>query len=1336
MRKRVKRNRLRRYTAIAVALIFFTIITAVFFYYNIPKQEEPYKEDTPNNNLITFADPKVVRSNSILDADGDKIADTLSTLINGEIKSSADLKNAFRESSEKVEVVICVDKKPDDALIEKLRGYDAEISAVYDNLIYAIAAKLPIDEVSVVAADTEVTLIEKKAYSTGHLDTSTINIGARGSSYVWDATPAIKGNPNYAIAILDTGVDSTHPDMENFIYFRDFTMVYSNGSTGYDYGHHGTHCASIAAGTGAADIDQEIINETISYTFTESVGSYYITHWFEVKDNADDPDTVVELNWDTSGSGSAYFGIMNSSGDWITSYGPYSTSPLIHNLGNIDAGWYQVVCAPEVDATCEKEYIITIEHEYNYTLDGESASTPIFTGVAPQSNIVSLKILDDSGSGTDTWFLQALDWISENGKNPTYNITTVSMSIGFNGIYGYIDAAVNNLVGEGFICVTSAGNDGTNSGANAIHSPGTARKCITVGAVNDAFEITYYSSNGADTLTYSKPDVVAPGGTVAVSDSNSPHNLIVAADSNYGEDYTSMADQVADDYRGMQGTSMACPHVSGLAQLAIDAIIRTEGSWTWSQANALKVKQLICMGTWEVTAGETIDWDDDGIPQNPTLDRTGSDYVEGYGMVRADAVVQAITNTTTKPFTNTEFYLDRRPDSHAKDPKVLVFSLDIIAGKIYNFSLDVPTTGDFDLLIYDKDYDSNTGRPVVITSSINSGLDVNESVEFIPAESGTYYWSVRAVEGYGTCKVTLADKTAPEWSDLTENTDPLEFGDLETISINVTDDVEVLKVWISLDSENYTMNNVEGNNYSYSWTPGSTGLVDYTIYMNDTVGNLNSTTGSITVQDTTLPTWDQEPKNQTIEFGDEFSYDLNATDLSGINSWWINDTVNFSISSVGVITNATPLYVYIYLLEIRACDPYDNNATAIINVTVEDTIFPTWDFTPNNQTVEFGVEFYYDLNASDLSGINQWWINETTNFSINGVGEITNKTILSVGIYWLEIRACDPYNNNCTATINVTVEDTTLPTWDQEPTNQTAEFGDDFYYNLNASDLSGIKQWWINDTTNFSINDVGEITNASILSVKIYWLEIRGCDPYNNNCTAIINITIIDTTPPTWDQMPSDQFIEFNYGFTYDLNASDLSGIDDWWINDTVRFSINEEGEINNTIPLSVGVYWLEIRACDPYNNNASATINITVADTTSPTWDHLPTNLTIEFGAEFSYNLNASDLSGIDHWWISDTANFSIDGTGVVSNATTLSVGEYWLEIRACDPYNNYCTIIIKIIVQNLPTDGDDDDDNGPQEFTFPMENLLILIGIIGGVAAIGIVVVIMRRGRSVTIV
>ncbi|MFX1296055.1 MAG: S8 family serine peptidase [Promethearchaeota archaeon] len=1102
------KNKLKIFAILLSTLMLFNIGHTKFFYHNDSNQLIPLVEDNSNDDSSTSSDPKVVRPSKIHDRDGDKIADTLSQLINAKSKGTSQSPNALRDNGKKVEVMICVNKKPDLALIEKFTGLGAEILSIYDNLIYAVAAVLPIDKIFDIAADPLVTLIENQAYSKAHLDTSTINMGVRGSSYVWNATPSIKGNPNYSIAILDTGVDSTNLDMQNFLFFHDFTYHgYPNGSIGYDYGHHGTHCASIAAGTGVGDIDPTTINQTISYHFHPSINYYYTTHWFEVKDNSNKPNTTVTLDWNTSGSGSAKFGIRNSIGSYITSNGPYSTSPITHNLGNITAGWYQVVVYPTVAATCNKDYTITIKHEYNYTLSTESLNTPIFTGVAPQSKIVSLKVLDDTGSGIGTWFLNALDWVSLHGKDPAYNITTVSMSIGFDGIYSSIDTAVNNLVNEGFICVSSAGNDGTNNGYNAIDSPGTAQKCITVGAVNDAFEVVYYSSNG-DT-TYNKPDVIAPGGTVALYGSNSPHNLILAADSNYGEDENSMTDLVANDYRGMQGTSMSCPHVAGLAQLVIDAIIKTEGNWSWSQANALRVKQLICMGTWEVDAGETIDWDGDGMPQNPPLNRVGSDVVEGYGMVRADAVIQAITHPASETFNNEAFYLDRRNDSHAMDSKVLLFSLNAKVGEIYNFSLNVPATGDFDLIIYDNDYNSTTGRPIILTSSINNGLGINESLGFVPAENGTYYWSIRAAQGYGTCQITVGSD----------------------------------------------------------------------------------------------PTWVQMPTDQAIEFGDSFSYDVNATDPSGIDYYWINDTTYFSINATsGLITNNTALYIGVYWLEIRAYDPYGNNCSADIKISVATD--PTWDQIPIDQASEFGDSFSYDVNATDPSGIDYYWINDTTYFSINATsGLITNNTALSVDEYWLEVRAYDPYGNNCSADIKISVNDTTDPTWDQIPTDQASEFGDSFNYNVDSSDLSGIALYWINDTTYFSINPIsGLITNDTALSVDEYWLEVRAYDPYGNNCSADIKISVKDTTDPTWDQPLTYQSITYGDSFSYDVNASDLSGIALYWINDTTYFSINPiSGLITNILTLHVGEYWLEVRAYDPYGNNCSAIIKITVMEKPIP---------------------------------------------------------------------------------------------------------------------------------------
>ncbi|MFX1388141.1 MAG: S8 family serine peptidase, partial [Promethearchaeota archaeon] len=829
-----------------------------------------------------------------------------------------------------------------------------------------------------------------------------------------------------SIAILDTGVDSSHSDMQNFLYFRDFTTHgYPNGSTGIDYGHHGTHCASIAAGTGIADIDPNTVEQTISLYFPPSTLSYYITHWFEVKDNLNTPDTNVTLDWDISGGGLAYFEIRDSVGTVISPSGPYSSSPISHNLGNLTSGWYQVVVVPAVAATCNKDYTITIEHESKYMISTEPVNSPVYTGVAPQSKIVSLKILDDSGSGTDTWFHSALNWISTNGKSPAYNITVVSMSIGFDGIYSSIDTAINNLVDEGFVCVTSAGNDGTNFGDNAIYSPGTAQKCITVGAVNDAFEITYYSSNGNN--VYNKPDVVAPGGTIALSGSSSLHNLILAADSNYGEDYNSMSDIVANDYIGMQGTSMSCPHVAGLAQLAIDAIIRKEGNWIWSQENALRIKQIICMGTWEVNAGETLDGDEDDIPQNPPLNRVGRDVVEGFGMVRADAVIQSITNTTTGPFTNVPYYLDRRAGTYAKDAKVTLFSLDAVVGTTYLFTLTVPSTGDFDLIIYDDDYDSSSGSPVVEISSISSGLDVDESLIFTPTESDTYYWSIRAAQGYGTCEVSMSENIAPN---APNNSSPINGA--TRINLNLTLSVDVFDPdGDSMDVSFYDASDdsligtdlgvSSGGTASISWIDLSAGTVyNWYAVANDSITTTASSTWSFTTN--YAPNY---PTNPTpihgatgIGLSPTISVDVSDADGDLMNVSFYDGSddsligVNNSVPSGG-----TASIIWFGLSEGITYSWYlvaSDGLSSITSTTWSFTVFidiPIWEQTPTDQSIEYDDSFIYDLNATDLSGIALYWVNDTFNFNIDGNGVLTNITVLALGTYWLEVRAYDPYDN-------------------------------------------------------------------------------------------------------------------------------------------------------------------------------------------------------------------------------------------------------------------------------------------------------------------------------------
>jgi hypothetical protein len=129
---------------------------------------------------------------------------------------------------------------------------------------------------------------------------------------------------------------------------------------------------------------------------------------------------------------------------------------------------------------------------------------------------------------------------------------------------------------------------------------------------------------------------------------------------------------------------------------------------------------------------------------------------------------------------------------------------------------------------------------------------------------------------------------------------------------------------------------------------------------------------------------------------------------------------------------------------------------------------------------------------------------------------------------------------------------------------------------------------------------------------------------------------------------------------------------------------------------------WYAI-AHDGSASNQSTTWSFTVLED-SPTWDVLPTDQIIEYGDDFSYDLDASDSSGINNWWINDTVNFAIDSEGLITNIVSLSVGVYWLETRAYDAYGRYCSAIFKVTVEGEPGGGGG----------IPGFNLLITLAII----------------------
>lgn len=151
-------------------------------------------------------------------------------------------------------------------------------------------------------------------------------------------------------------------------------------------------------------------------------------------------------------------------------------------------------------------------------------------GVAKEVNLVSVRVFSCIGRTTWSRIIQAIEWVTDNAVHPA----VVNMSIG-GGAYEPIDAAIETSVAAGIHYVVSAGNANDDA---CLYSPARASGAITVGATYISDIRTNFSNFGYCL------DVYAPGYEIF----SASHKDNVSAVSK-------------------SGTSMAAPHVAGLAAL-------------------------------------------------------------------------------------------------------------------------------------------------------------------------------------------------------------------------------------------------------------------------------------------------------------------------------------------------------------------------------------------------------------------------------------------------------------------------------------------------------------------------------------------------------------------------------------------------------------------------------------------------------------------------------------------------------------------------------------------------------------------------------------------------
>ncbi|MBB2947253.1 subtilisin family serine protease [Actinoplanes lutulentus] len=221
-------------------------------------------------------------------------------------------------------------------------------------------------------------------------------------------------------------------------------------------------------------------------------------------------------------------------------------------------------------------------------------------GVAPGADLEIGKVLDNGGSGQDSWIIAGMEWAARDRK-----AKVVSMSLGGSPTDGTdpMSAAVNALSAEtGALFVVAAGNSGPTE--TTVGTPGAADAALTVGAVDAADHIAEFSSRGPRLVDGAlKPEITAPGVD------------ILAARSQYSTEGEGL-------YRTMSGTSMATPHVAGAAVL----LAAQHPGWTGAQLKDALVstaKQTPDYGPYEGGSGRV----DIAATSTATVFATGTAYL-------------------------------------------------------------------------------------------------------------------------------------------------------------------------------------------------------------------------------------------------------------------------------------------------------------------------------------------------------------------------------------------------------------------------------------------------------------------------------------------------------------------------------------------------------------------------------------------------------------------------------------------------------------------------------------------------------------------------------------
>jgi len=424
-------------------------------------------------------------------------------------------------------------------------------------------------------------------------------------------------------------------------------------------------------------------------------------------------------------------------------------------------------------------------------------------GVAFGARIMPVKVLDGSGSGSHSAIANGIRWATDSGAH------VINLSLGGSSGSQTLKNALKYAHDKGVVIVAAAGNDGR----NLLSYPAAYDDyVIAVGATRYDEQLASYSNYGQGL------DLVAPGGQMCASSS---WRFCLANDQNgdgYGDGILQQTFSGATDnfgYYFYQGTSMAAPHVAGVAALVI------------ANGNATGVHDV--RTALELTAGD--------------LGSLGWDSTYGHGLVNASAALAYGDSAPPPPPPEPEPAPETKPNEApvANDQSV-------------NDNED--TTQSIELIASDEDGDSLT-YSIVNAPSHGSLSGAPPNVIYSPQSNyeGNDGFTFKAFDGKEDSNIATISITVHPVNDspVVGTIADISFTGESVVSIDLNDFVTDVDnsdgdiTWAISGNTNVNVS-INGNNeVTFSASTGWTGSETLTAIATDLDGLSDSDTFTVTV---------------------------------------------------------------------------------------------------------------------------------------------------------------------------------------------------------------------------------------------------------------------------------------------------------------------------------------------------------------------------------------------------------------------------------------------------------------------------------------------------------